>query len=91
MRRYTTTEKINHIKEMIKYIKEELRLSLEATSWLEESDKKNALTRLKNITEAIGWSDITFDIPAFDKMFGYDRVSSFIMSGLKVYMIKKSR
>lgn len=74
IRRTTTAEKKEYILEMISYIRTELKLSQQASTWMNEEDRNDAIKRVDNIKTFIGWTDIVFDIANYEKMFGYDRV-----------------
>ncbi|CAG9820348.1 unnamed protein product [Phaedon cochleariae] len=74
MRRYTTIEKKTSISRMIQAIKKEMEISLTITPWLDEVSRNNALKRLENITEAIGWLDLAFDIDKIDQINGYHKI-----------------
>lgn len=74
IRRTTTAEKKKYILEMIGYISRELKLSQQASTWMNEQDRNDAIKRVDNIKTFIGWTDIVFDIAKYEKMFGYDRV-----------------
>ncbi|KAG5899138.1 hypothetical protein JTB14_027331 [Gonioctena quinquepunctata] len=75
IRRYTPDEKLVHIREMITYIKKEMEESLKVTPWMDDKSRANALEQLKNITEAIGWTDVVFDVEKVDKLNGYDKLT----------------
>lgn len=74
IRRTTTAEKKKYILEMIKYIRNELELSIKASSWMHEDNIEFGLERLHEITTSLGWIDIVFNATNYEKIFGYDKV-----------------
>nr|XP_023011678.1 neprilysin-2-like [Leptinotarsa decemlineata] len=75
VRRYTPKEKKVYIKEMIAYIKREMKESIKVTPWIDETSRKNALKQLKNISEAIGWIDQAVDVEKVDELTGLDKLT----------------
>lgn len=74
IRRTTTDEKKKYILEMIDYISKELKQSQQASTWMNEKDRNDAIKRVDNIKTFIGWTDLVFNIEKYEKTFGYDRV-----------------
>ncbi|CAH1975093.1 unnamed protein product [Acanthoscelides obtectus] len=74
LRRYTTPKKIKYVKEMLSDIKQELRNTILQTEWIEPNSKRVTFEFIKNMTEAIGWTEDVLDTKKFDKTMHYDKV-----------------
>lgn len=60
---------------MLKRLKSELKASIEATTWMDDESRAYEVKHLKNISEAIGWTDIVFDARKFEEISNYKDVS----------------
>lgn len=57
VQKYFSEEAKNKVIEMIKFLKEELRLRLQNNDWMEEETKSKALEKLEKMTFKIGYPD----------------------------------
>ncbi|KAJ8963478.1 hypothetical protein NQ318_018961 [Aromia moschata] len=75
VRRYTPLDKRKRIREMITNIKQQLETDIEDNSWMDKETKDFAVRYIRNVSEAIGWTDVVYNAGKFERLFGYHKVN----------------